>query len=1220
MLEVSHSVLFRDAPVGADGALAVASGPEVVGDHKQWCRALAAEMLAARVPLLPETWWLSKEFGVAALRGDVREWTSRLEAEPKTAERLETALRSAIAAATPAAEARSAGARRAAAMLDATAWLRAREAAWSARLRGVSLVGELDLSAEESAALLDNLGVWWREVGGSVDTLRRRYPACLTVALVAVAAKDYAHGTYWPALAEETNTPDLIRHQRALGQGFLAELAEFDLARFDHLSQPFMGPITAHAMIPTFCLKNVFMLFAECLQVQPGVSARALLRWLRADEANLRRLHKPAQVFLCDGGDYALDFTDRCLDMLSRPVIDEDPFEGVGLPDRVVSWYRTLVLDGLLDAPTAAVRTRKPPKVRLHLDPYDRGLCLALPVREGSEFDVDVWAVASPRRQWTVPVPRRPGGGVQLETLTRPDAQVHVSVDSGWLPAQTVEVLATAGDTLLVFDADGRLMVPEAPVPADAAWLVYPLAGREETAALIVDGVEWDRGLTEPAYGWETWSLHEVDLARSRSLRFGSSPVYAVGEPDAPRLVLPERVACVDAGGLPVYGTRPGLMLPGAHASWAVSITRAGEDLPWRVVRFEGPDGEVDPWPDGPVVGRFEVSVRGPLGRGLRRRVVTVAEGLTVKAEPEFRPMTGAGLVPAQVRIQIPDALSRRGRAASATVRLDESTETDTVQVGLGAGLLNLRVRVPHAWVQWQGDDSVSPRSITPFEWVAEEALANLGHLLVRVAETAGWARLEYRCGGAVVSEARAHQNTRSADLLRFSLHGQWDNITAHPVGEFVLSTDEVPLLRLLPTGLATDVIREEAGALWVVDATRADRLCADVYFTDYPWRGPVTCSVRVDGLVAVPEALADPVGGLLVALRRADALGAAGLPPWPDVDAKDVFEVLPVPSQERDGLRAVLAEEEAAFVAGLRSDGALPRTPQTVARLLGLLVADRWRHLPPRPAEDFTWPELVLGGLRMHRTRTLRALLAAEVTPELVTSTLASSGLVTEPLSALTSVDVERLWPRYPLAALLASSEGLRAADPGSLRLASRYCGTGWDRATGRKKIVSLLKVGAWGAEIDVLDQLPAETLAAERRRILDQFSRRAAPPLLLDDAPRAAASAQLFAHRHDPALAGLAADGLLEEIERVLDAARGGFFVSLTRDQSPARAGWRALPSLSFGLAAIARLSARDQRPARDAIGRLLPHLAALASVAPDQVTTDLLLAEALLIGAGR
>ena len=83
-----------------------------------------------------------------------------------------------------------------------------------------------------------------------------------------------------------------------------------------------------HAGLPNFCLGNYFRLLSPGAGLTP-VDAESFLAWATAPgrELRLAGLMCPARRFLTEGGDYALDVVDRCLDLLDR-LADPDPGSG----------------------------------------------------------------------------------------------------------------------------------------------------------------------------------------------------------------------------------------------------------------------------------------------------------------------------------------------------------------------------------------------------------------------------------------------------------------------------------------------------------------------------------------------------------------------------------------------------------------------------------------------------------------------------------------------------------------------------------------------------------------------------------------------------------------------------------------------------------------------------------------------------------------------------
>ncbi len=198
-----------------------------------------------------------------------------------------------------------------------------------------------------------------------------------------------------------------------------------------------------------------------------------------------------------------------------------------------------------------------------------------------------------------------------------------------------------------------------------------------------------------------------------------------------PRLLLGDPLPGVATpGGSPVYPVPPRLHLPqdlGANIRWHAEVSRAGSGAPV-AVHAVGPASEIDIW-EGiprPVLGAFEITVRGPLGRGLRRTVF-VAEGLSVGYHPEVRPLTRAGLAAGTARL----TAAAGATALPATLRFGPGERAQVVEYRTDAGPEPLVITPPHATVLCSGA-GVTTWTTSQVHLVAED-FAKAGHLLVRV-------------------------------------------------------------------------------------------------------------------------------------------------------------------------------------------------------------------------------------------------------------------------------------------------------------------------------------------------------------------------------------------------------------------------------------------------------------------------------------------------------
>jgi hypothetical protein len=237
-------------------------------------------------------------------------------------------------------------------------------------------------------------------------------------------------------------------------------------------------------------------------------------------------------------------------------------------------------------------------------------------------------------------------------------------------------------------------------------------AAKEELAAGRLD-LPWTgrhRGVTPRAAGDET-AIHAEARTQPRLLLDG--PLPGVATP----------------GGLPVYPAPPRLRLPqdlGASIQWYAEVRHpAGGSCARRVT---GPADDADLW-DGfprPVLGAFDVTVRGPLGRRLRRTVF-VAEGLSVGYQPRVRPLTGAGLAAGTTRLTAASAAT----VQPAVLRFGPRETAHVIEYRTDAAAEPLVVTPPHVAVLCPGA-GVTSWTTSQIHLVTED-FADAGRLLIRV-------------------------------------------------------------------------------------------------------------------------------------------------------------------------------------------------------------------------------------------------------------------------------------------------------------------------------------------------------------------------------------------------------------------------------------------------------------------------------------------------------
>ena len=388
-----------------------------------------------------------------------------------------------------------------------------------------------------------------------------------------------------------------------------------------------------------------------------------------------------------------------------------------------------------------------------------------------------------------------------VHPLARPVRAVHVSL-AGWDHVSELDVVPPY-DPILFFTADGRWLPAQLPLPPDQLWILRP-ADRELTTAGEL------RVITESPVppGWAGWHLQLASLEKVSSLALHGAPAHAVRDAPGPRLLLGEPLPGVTTpGGSPVYAEPPKLWLPddpGPAVRWHVGIRPAagGSCL---VSREIGQAGTADIWDGvpGPIQGAFDVMVRGPLGRWMRRTIfiavgVPVSIGVSGRDQdaapvgsPRPRPLAGGAEV-SSGQLTIRDCAPADGLAAALYLARAPWRAPVIVPVP-GGGVVKLPADVCEAgplrvllraedpgtvtnwpdWPEWPARDSYLcaapgvPASADLEEEALSRFLAGERDLPVRPGRVDRLWRLIYLAGDLIAAGAPADLRERCSAVLR---------------------------------------------------------------------------------------------------------------------------------------------------------------------------------------------------------------------------------------------------------------------------------------------------------------------------------------------------------------------------------------------------------------------------------------------------------------------
>ncbi len=1106
--------------------------------------------------------------------------------------------------------------RRRAAMPRAIGVLNELEQRWRDPLRAVSLVAELDAADEDARAATRALGFLYEEVWEAEDRQRllKRYPACLVVALPSIGALEYVQGNYWTGVWQVAGITPSQSAQAAWGRAFRSGLDRFNLARFEGLPQVNVSEIMIHAGVPAYCLADFLDLLLQRQVVDPDLTANAFLSWATAPGrvSRLSEVDKPVQRFLQFGGDYAEDFIDRCLELLDRLRRPEFDTDGLRIPARVIAEARSLAEDGFLDLwkrrsqARSVLSGREQP--RLLLEPFGRGMLLWLPPIEGAANGQAVWHVqvdgdvhiVHSRSVWPGASETAPATSLPLDQPAR-----QALVRSRTAVRESEIDIVDASDPLLVFTEEGRRVPPPSALPPEPVWVLHPASAEFDGSDLEVRGSITELEEVPAPYGWAGWRLHRVDLAEASGLRLGAGRWRTVQGARRARLeaIKPLRDART-AYDTPVLATAPRLLLPadpGVATGWSVCVRRPGAST--SLMTFDVTvehDELVDPW-DGiprPLVGSFEIVVRGPLGRGLNR-TLEITEGLATHSQPMWREIRPTGLDPAVVHatasvpvLQIePAAVRLTAEEASAyfTVSGPDSTAT-------------IRVTPPHMAVARAGAGERSDWSLRPLR-LATESLDD-GKLLVRL-PAAIPAELIVRVGDSDLQIVQS-ESTGGQPLARFDLRRIADTVRHHGSAHLDVRVETLryPIAGCQPRRLAESITLDGDGHLVLSGALATEGLAAGCYQVYAPWRTPVGLPVDSTLRTGPLPAHLRHGGPLIVTLRVEDPW----LPvPWPGWSGVDNTFAIAGGSWSPKGLEPGEAQLSG-FLAGASAyHGDAASVP------FAAVLYQRNDDLG-RSGITADVRETAAAILAAHPREALEVVTFGELSASAVVAPLIHAGLAALPRRPYLERDQElRLWSVSPLAAVLASAHALNGEYAEALHeQVIATCGP-VASALLRGEPDPFAQSGTFDEVTECLAQLSPERV--------DNIWRAAAvvPRGILGSDERAVAARELFDVRNRPGVRRVARDARkrLAELAALIGQTRGKSVLASIEARG-SRDGWLALPALSLALAIAARISARDQGSFARYTKSLIPLHATLARHAPRLVTVDVLLAELLLTGA--
>lgn len=775
-----------------------------------------------------------------------------------------------------------------------------------ARLKGVCLVSEARIPAKTSITALRGHVVMRNKMSahGRAGFLYR-HRLSLVVGVVGVARDLYEQGGLWPyidhalmaqghAKGLDEATRDDYRHT------FIDTLCEFGLPTVGD-GYELVDSAAMHAGIPTYCLDDWFNL-TDRARRHVGDEPAEMTAWARASSTRpvMADIDKPIKTMLVHGPEFAADLFERAAELMDHltahystselksigqaqiedfaesghSVLDEA--QVIGLEPRwVVRAASNLSRDHRSSPRACSGKSPLATSPSLWLDFADGELQLTLPAIPDVQQPVHWEILVGNRRRSVVANLDTSGAFVSSEEITLPiTSPIRVlTISTAGLPKE-IPLWATGSPVAFFTQSGAHRPVSAGVITPGTYWALVPTG-----ASFTSDGESIVIARDDAPVGWAGWDLAQVALRPGRRVEIGHEEgtfSLRVRGGESPQLLVPPPVEGARSFGMPVLAARPKVRIPDSSGTWRIAATRKGSDQPVWVHSVDQPgDYEVLAGIFGQA-GTFEVTVRGPLGRGVKE-TFSLIDGLTITAMPVHRhldaqgrlvPVTAAGGASVGVKL-IPPAWN-----------LGSQDTIKTVKVIARSGEHYSFVHRPSATLVGSADHQGIIRWAPRPARIDSATLSQSPDLLVR-APSATPPAVSAMAGGFVVQQLSCKHQLTAWRYRLGELAGAFEE--NGPLRLFLPDGQPVASVSARPTFRGTR-LSAEGGAIELMEwSGQASEMEAWVWLEKAVWRAPALLPLQPGGKASLPDSHRG-AGPLLLHVRPCD--------PWvPQDDPR-----LPVP------------------------------------------------------------------------------------------------------------------------------------------------------------------------------------------------------------------------------------------------------------------------------------------------------------------------------------
>jgi len=1079
------------------------------------------------------------------------------------------------------------------------------ESAWSSQLRHVSIAAESPISAEDAEEVKRVFRIYCGLYENRSDDRRKfllRYPAVHILFTTHIASENYKNGGLWPQLADSLEVSNTQTFHNDWGESFATNLRALGLPVFnikdDDIGWALLGNIMIHCGIPTVCLDDYYVLINKQRNKNPGISASEFVAYGH-QKANVGQLYidKPIVRLLKFGGNFAVDLTDRIFELLDVIAAGSDGSD-IPLPKRFSIKAQQLYSSGKLDTPHVRNKSlRSMSRPLLALDTSSNIPALRLPSLDATEGDL-TWVVETDVNPQEITTHALWPGSTTLEPkivpIQRPIRLITVSIKNRDHSTTNLTVV-DEHDPFIAFDEGGAQLPTNLLVPGPT-WLLVPGVSSE----LIFDGEPVFIAETALPIGWSKWSLSLVDLANVLSVRYGTTgKVHTIHNLNSARINTNEQIEHImSLTGSAVLSSFPSIDIPEelSSANWEISLINDTGKVINRIAHSEGYVQD-DLWDSvsRPILGEYTIRVRGPWGRGASKTVF-IAEGLSVDIQPKWRDLSAQGLGKATISVSTENDM----HVKEDLIELLEDKKEGRLELFTDSGQRSiLLVRPPYTSISYQSTHTAVYESIQRQILYTEDVLEDAGSLIIHIGNHDDLViRLFHNDNQVQTIESIIG----ARDTYKFDLSKITDTLRQYK--QLTLSINsagtDLVVAVIQPKKLFSDV-SIDGDKLVFDECVDIQDLVALVYLQWAPWLQPTVIDIE-NGIAILPDKFSN-AGPLRIIAKIQDPWVNEPIPAWPDSNTSYTCKGFGFYSSED--------EEETALSRFLSYYGQkeLPERIEDFTRIWAILA-----NIDNIGLIDFE--ESVENALRTKIAHQARdALLAIEkstLPTVLIPSAIISSGLVCANLNEGHD-DHPPLWTtRGTIPATLLSAADHSWSDE-EIDAAVEILGD---------NTVAILNLNDPNPMVGRFDEGTDRFVSNITQRDMVISLMGLIPKGLLDEDTRTIASMDLIELRDNARLSRLLSQSMdiSQSIQNILsDNVTAEIMNAFTCRMHPiSNIGWRSIPSISIGMAILARYASRGHQFAIDTMETYEANWVSLAVVAPKFVTIDIVLAELLVAGA--